>query len=399
MERRATYVHFFLYVVIAIIAPFGCRDQGENPTAANHSTVPLVLNPTPSATLNVNNFRIDLDSAGQLKDGIWLGATPPISIVCRAGLWVGVTQDGIPTGTLVQSSTLRKSNYTSRWGQRQMGVFLADRGIIDAVENWPISFGAPVTQSGTPRLYGDAMCWAALTSDTTIAGVSILANPVKSLRVNEALYAYRDADLQDVIFIRYAITNNSSRDWTSAYVGFYADTDLGDPRMLVNRTGYDSIRSMSYTYADTLRGSTSQEVIGYTFVETPHGIGATSHRICYKDNLQGDFSEATFKTARQILFALQGLSDSGLPMINPITGMPTPFAFTGDPITRTGWLDKPYDVRSLLNCGPFQIKAGETQVLTVVWAVATGADLRESLGSLRDKIDAVRSRSNLWDFQ
>lgn len=116
--------------------------------------------------------------------------------------------------------------------------------------------------------------------------------------------------------------------------------------------------------------------------------------------LNPEFGERDFDTPEQVLFALKGLSNHGAPMINPITGDETKFAFTGDPITQQGWLDSiAIDVRSLLSTAPFTLTAGEKKTVTIVWVVESGQDLAHALTNLKGKIDDIRNKEYLWHFE
>jgi hypothetical protein len=62
--------------------------------------------------------------------------------------------------------------------------------------------------------------------------------------------------------------------------------------------------------------------------------------------------------------------------VNPVTGLPTPFALSGDPVGGTGWVDgiqqAPGDRRLGLSTGPIQLAPGDTQVV-VIAEIAAGA--------------------------
>ena len=143
---------------------------------------------------------------------------------------------------------------------------------------------------------------------------------------------------------------------------------------------------------------------GFAFLETPIEDGSQismgSHRIMRKNNyLNPEFGERGINTPEQVLFALKGLDNFGNPMINPSTGKETKFAFTGDPITGTGWLDDiPIDVRSLSSTEAFSLKGGEKKTISIVWIVESGSNLSIALGNLKNKTDNIRNSRYLWEF-
>lgn len=246
-------------------------------------------------------------------------------------------------GNIVSTKVMVKSNYTSNWEGKPLGVFSLNTGNSYSAENWPVNLGAPIDNSGLPKIYGDGMCWTSLQSDTTLKNYLFMSQPVPGLRVTLPLYGYKRNDLRNVIFIKYGITNLSAENWNNVSTGFYSDTDLDDA--LIDQTGYDSSRSLSFTYERQ-----TNNVTGFTFLETPKNVSIKSHRIMRKNNyINPDFGENSFTTPEQIILALKGLSNTGQPMINPVTGLATNFAFTGDPVLQTGWLDTPVDVRSMIS--------------------------------------------------
>jgi len=373
---------------------YGCQKNAQSPISPK-SVDSLNLISDSAKTLSINHFRIGVNRQGELYNGNWTNDSSSIGVIFIAGLWIGMQQNGIASGNIIEDGTYPQSNYTTNWISQQGGVFMLDANNAYRTTNWPIGLGAPVTTSGSPKVYGDEMCWSALTSDTTISTVTLLSQPIRGLRVAEALYAYTRSDLEDVVFIRYDITNLTMTTWNNVYIGFYSDTDLGNA--VANKTGYDSTRSLSYTYENIPIDSLHRYVTGFTFLQLPKNVGTRTHRIMRKNNyIDPDFGEHTFTSPNQILYALQGLSNSGLPMTNPTTGQQTLFAFTGDPVTGAGWLDTPVDVRSLLASAPFSINSGETVTVTVAGAVSDGVSLADALNKLKSEIDQVRTNITLW---
>ena len=389
------YLLKFLVILPLIFA--GCKSTITDPLPTKETKTKEELIPEKTQTIAVNNFSIQLDGDGKIHDVIWHNGSSDISVIFLAGLWIGMDQDGTQSGDIISDGNFPESNYTGEWNDKRYGVFYLEENKSYDASNWPVELGAQVNDDGTPKVYGDAMCWSALTSDTAKSSIPIYSVPVKNLTLTQELIAYTRDDLSSVFFVRYEIKNNSSADWNNVYAGFYSDTDLGNPS--VNKTGYDSTRALTYTYEDSINNSAYSLVTGFAFLETPNNIGTTSHRIMRKNNyINPDFGEYDFTSPQQILYALQGLSNSGQPMINPITGQVTKFAFTGDPVSRTGWLDTKIDVRSMISSGPFSIPAQGTKNLTVVWIVNDGLNLQTALSTLKTKLDKIRIEPNLWQF-
>lgn len=366
------------------------------------------LNHYDDVKFRIKNFQIQIDSSGALHDGIIyqpIGISDNyITIFYLTGLWVGAYISSEAHANLIWTGSYRFGNYIAQCDSERTGVFYIDPGIL-AKEDFSalIPYGFPIDQRNKPRLFGDAMCWSALETDTS-AKLEVYQNPIPNLHLTQSLYGYEDDNLNQVFFLRYEIENRGSYGYDEVYAGFFGDTDLID---IFNSTGYDSSRSLSYTYMpndNIFAPEYYPYVTGFTFLETPmeNGtpVGVGSHRIMRKNNyLNPEFGERDFDTPEQVLYAMKGLSNFGDPMINPVTGSITKFAFTGDPIKQTGWLDSiPIDVRSLLSTAPFTLAAGEEKIISIVWVVESGENLAAAIFNLKSKVDDIRSKDYLWKF-
>ncbi len=379
---KNTFSLLFLFIILITI---GCNENGEKLLTPDVESN-IAIDST--KTLNINDFNLLLSHRGLISNGMWNN----VYVINLAGLWIGMDNNSAPRGNIVTTEAIPYSNYTSKWSNKQLGTYSLKAGVKYYTENWPVSYGAPVDASGFPKIYGDAMCWTSLQSDTTMKNQSIFASPINGLRVTEAVFGYQKDDLRNVIFIKYGITNLSPVNWNNLYIGFYSDTDLNAAGF--NRTGYDQARSISYTYDTTANYTT-----GFSFLELPKNVGIKSHRIMRKNNyINPDYGEYSFTSPQQIIYALKGLSNFGQPMINPITGLETNFAFTGDPVTHTGWLDSPVDVRSMISSESFSLNSGETTWVTIVWVVTRETTLDNSLKSLKSQIDQIKLNTSYWQF-
>jgi hypothetical protein len=373
----------------------GCE---QSPVVTSEVNPPetVLLRADSLVRFSVNDFEFNVDRFGQLT----YGRVSNTDVICLAGLWLGAIEQGQIQGSICWDGTYPSSNYTTKWGTEDLGVYYVDPSVVATVNGpWPSDYGYPLTTEGKPKVFGDAMCWSALGPDTSYASLSLLSSPVRNVRVTEAVYGYSRYDLRTVVFIRYAITNLGSED-LQCYAGFYSDTDLG--LTADNSTGYDSLRGLSYTYEMPPREGDNWAT-GFTALETPTNgtvqVGILSHRIMRKNNYYNpEFGEWGFTSPQQILWALEGLDNYGRPMINPLTKMPTKFAFTGDPVGSTGWLDVQGDIRSMITMGPFPLLPDQTQTVTIVWIVSQGSSLSDALKKLKIRTDYIRDQRQLWQY-
>ena len=174
---------------------------------------------------------------------------------------------------------------------------------------------------------------------------------------------------------------------------------------------------MSYVYNDAHKQSASGsiprpdaergEVLGLTVLETPRALGITSHRAVLKSvPFDNPFKEygLTAEANRNILM---GLLNDGSPQVgysdDSDSGL---FAYTGDPVAETGWIDgfmyegrrSGWDVRQIVSTGPFDIAPGETVTYTLAYVTQSGNDLGDGLRLLKQDASRLQAQPSLWRF-
>lgn len=184
--RKISYL-----LVLSLIFLFSqCK---ENDVAPIDDTQKPELSSDSTQTLSINDFVVQLTKRGELKNGIWKSEEGTIDCIFIAGLWIGMEHNGAPEGNIVTDDASKSSNYISEANNKQSGVFLLNAGTAYKADNWPVEYGAPLDNSGSPKIYGDAMCWVALQSDTTYKTVSYMSVPIKGLLVTQAVYGFQVA--------------------------------------------------------------------------------------------------------------------------------------------------------------------------------------------------------------
>lgn len=366
---------------------------------------------SPSAA---SSFGITLDQRGNAQSpaGIASGTRP--SVLASSALWVS----GMQGGSLRTAQTRGHSTYAP-CGDGSGGVFHLFADTTYSTDGWPVAQGAPVDASGAPRAYGDEMLWTTTCqSPDNARGLTLF----DGLRTNVAMFRY--AATPNTVFARYEVVNTSAAPMTDVTVGLYSDPDFTDPLGGVfediydNLVGLDAAREFGYVYFDQIKGPngarrTDRErghVAGVTLLETPRSLGLTGHRIT---NKAGVYAEPRAYTDLLYAHALQTLFNDGTPQVNWATGLADRFAFTGDPVAMTGWLDgtgplrltgTPQDVqngteaRMLLSSGSFALAPGERATLTVAWVTAGEPSLGAALGALQQRVSSLRTESTLWRF-
>lgn len=85
-------------------------------------------------------------------------------------------------------------------------------------------------------------------------------------------------------------------------------------------------------------------------------------------------------------------------MIDPTTGEPTAFAFTGNPVTGTGWVDTRNEVRSLLSLAPISLAPCETVEFIVPIFTTISPSFEQGYEDLATLYDKVMSLRSTWDY-
>ncbi len=194
-------------------------------------------------------------------------------------------------------------------------------------------------------------------------------------------------------------------------LGFFGDCEVGQAND--DLVASDSTLNLVYAYngddADDVYGSAIPGV-GYAFVQRPllaseHDTtllaakrikgfrqGSARAPLHYKQGLPGargewgDFYVGRTSGAWQAYWRMQGISELGHHMINPVTGLETDWGLSGDPVAGSGWLDvtAPHDRRFGLATGPLDWAPGDTQTVAIAIVVGQGADRWQSISKMKE---------------
>ena len=362
---------------------------------------------------------IRLKDNGGLFSGNWLtegpgGTERSIFGIVSSGIWVAKVS---PPYRMARTSHLHRLPGVELWNQAadSSKIFLIGETTQEQrYANWPAWLGAPVHADGSLKKYGSEMAWAVFrpTTDTQYG------ETLEGIRIAITVFVTDLTGMQDVIFVRYDITNVNAGETLELLMGNFSDLDLGaydsgtnvcgpDPHH--NQTSYDEARGMSFIYFSPhpedgdLDPTCYGYVDGVAFLELSAGgvpDGVWANRIVTRYGAlpyYSYFSEEDITDAEDAFFALNGLDPDGVAMVNPVTNQTTRFAFTGDPVAGTGWLDERNDSRQLLSRPPFSLGEGETKSVVVVIMKAEGEDLGQAIGALQDKYDLVAGSPSIWD--
>ena len=271
-------------------------------------------------------------------------------------------------------------------------------------KEWPGDLGAPyndINNNGvwdrgidTPKLYGDQTLWCVYNDADSNMHREVGTTPPMGLEVHALYYGFSTTSpLENTMFIRWKIINKSDAVYDSLFFGLFSDFDLGDANDDID--GYDTTLSLAYVFnADNFdSGSngygTPPPAEGTVFLGGKPELHPYAYPVWNKSP-EGDPPLGFSVYPAYAFNYLRGLKKfTGEPNINPITNLPDRFAFSGDPVSNTGWTRTgsgyiPDDKRSLLSLGPITLAPGDTQEVNAAYVISLGRDNLESLKQLRN---------------
>ncbi len=289
-------------------------------------------------------------------------------------------------------------------------------------DNWPGDLGAPyidVDGDGRwtpgvdrPKLWGDQELWCVYNDANPTIHTIGFTQPM-GLEVQATYYGFNQAGaLGNVIFIRWKIINKSDADYDSVLVSLWSDIDLG--HISDNYAGVDISRNLAFVYiardTDAVYGKRSPAA-GFILLQGPRipnedstaffegrKINRYYNSPIYSHIVNFDIADSSYYdpwfpirasfTSKAYGYQNGYMSNTGRPFIDPVTGNPTKFIMSGDPVSRIGWtMDKSFpggaDVRSLISPGPFTLAKGDTQEIVGAFVIAQGTDRLNSVEVLR----------------
>ncbi len=244
----------------------------------------------------------------------------------------------------------------------------------------------------------------------TNSTISLYGTLPLGLEVHVTMWAYSQAGaLGDMYFKKWDIINKGFQKNTidSMFVSYWTDVDLGNASD--DLVGCDSALSLQYAYngepTDQVYAPLPPPSIGFDFFEGPTVPGSPTDSAIFEGQVlhgyknlpmysaytftnpgggyAANFNDPTQGSAvgsTEFYDFFRGLDRNGAPIIDPITGKPSRFIFSGNPVTRTGWIDggsmspfmPPRDIRQGMSSGPFTMAPGDTQEV-VVGEICAGA--------------------------
>jgi len=229
-------------------------------------------------------------------------------------------------------------------------------------------------------------------------------------------YAYNSSDeaLQNTIFISHILRNKSENNYYNFYAGFFSDFDIGYG--YDDYIGCDTLLNLAYGYnGKAIDGNGEPHAYG----EHPPAQGAMflnqqMNAFMYFNNTNTvmgnpnsaaeyyNYMRAIWRDQRRLTLWGNGHSNS--------TNY-TKFAFSGDPVTATGWTEvtlngtgstpnTPGDRRGVMSVGPLVLSAGESMCIDIALPFARdlGGDHIASVALLKQRATAIQQFYNNQNF-
>lgn len=376
---------------------------------------------------NDGSFAYDRTMLLGKNDGLHYPRDCAKTVVFAAGLWLGAKVDGAVStscaqyamdfapgalGGLIPPTDPRNHVYLIRKGDTRLSN-------PDYAE-WPFDEGAPVVKDHAgadsldgdgyriPLLKGDEATWAIFNdNDPTYRFSTPGTGSAGPLGTEIQLYAYTfdsTGAAGRTIYLEYKLISKGGYQLDSTYISFWADPDVGGPGD--DLVGCDSLRSLGFCYnslIDTIYGfyppAVGVGLLNGPIVPAPSQIAFVPRRggwiTGYRNLPMTSFNKHINGTDPNVSLeaynTMKGLYRDGSVVIDPTTGLQTTYMVSGDPLTRSGWLDEiPADRRQMISSGPFTMSPGDTQEVAI--AVMVGSDyLHDCINLTVDTVHATHT--------
>lgn len=304
---------------------------------------------------------------------------------------------------------------------------------------WPVADGAPFDDKNNNGTYeptidvpgvkgADQTIWF-VANDLDVSKTTFMygANPL-GIEMQATMWAYAQSGaLGNMFFRKYKIINKSDITFDSMYVSMWSDVDLGNSTD--DFAGCDTTLSLGYCYNANAMDDTYKPLpppaVGFDFFQGPLLTGITGEdrnkngvddaedygifngkvvgpgkinlpMTAFYYFARGDASvvdptQGAPQGSTQFYNFFQGrIGLTGAFFVDPNTLQPTTYAVTGDPQTRSGWIDGQLipagDRRIGSASGPFNMAPGDTQEVVVAEICAgaiPGTDRLSAIGLLK----------------
>ena len=410
MNSAIRKIAWLLFLAVALLTQTVVFAQTPAQKAVPARTIfPYSVDDDTRADANVldmfvtNHGTIARDVIGGGPGGLFFPKGSERTVVFSAGLSIGafvggelrvataIYQDEFGPGIMIGSNPADPED--SRF--RVYKITTGDGPGTPDWDAWPFADGAPDDGAGNPLLLGDQTLWAVFNdADPALHTSNVGSTNPLGLEVQLTVFAYRWPDaLGKTIYVKYRIINKGGNTLEDTYFMFWSDPDLGDARD--DFIGYDAASGLGYCYNSNNQDAmypAAPPAVGYLQLQGPEADGGGRLGV----TAFGSYTNGTDPgNVGELYNVMQGLNRDGSEIIDPSTGLPTTYMFSGDPVIGSGWLDDfVADKRCALNAGPFTMAPSDTQEVIYAILVGQGADRLNSIEALRAMVSELENTYN-----
>lgn len=275
---------------------------------------------------------------------------------------------------------------------------------IDPWVKWPVNQGAPwvdVNNNGVyepptdyPKMKGEQNLFCVFNDGYRDSLPSLRETPPLRAEVHMYAYARTNSPCADAIHYEWSIINKSRSLWTDFSAGIYSDIDLGTSNN--DLAGTDSALGLVYGY----NGTPTDPVYG----SMPPAVGTVIKSAEGHPNNRADFAarwRCPFDCPSDSLEryrVLHGLRVTGESWINPYTNQATKFAFSGDPVTQSGWRDSLPGERYVIIGSIFgNVPSLDTIQFNTTSFIKRGTSNINSIAELKNCVNSVINVKNITE--
>jgi hypothetical protein len=406
---------------------------GTNPKG-NNILQALTNNYYNFKTLDINQIYFPLSNTGKIDWTVnyqrvtWAPLEEYNTIVYNQGLWVLGKINDIPywsygrwssvysPGPIIDGEAAMLINPQDSLRYRVYKISKGDDSSNPDYQDWPVDFGAPVDDQGEPRLYADQTLWTVYNGlDSTVAAreYQLDTSDVMPVEVNQTVYARGGQDpdavniFSNIIFLEYNVINKGISQIDSTYIGFWTDIDFYEP--WANPPGIDTVNQLGYCWSSIDSSSWRSDIpptVGYTQLYGPL-VPSEGNAAVFKGKKRSNYKNLKLSSFHGIMDdsnidplvgnpynlryawpVAKGLDMDGNIIIDPTSGQPTRFPFSGDPVTNTGWIwENGTDGGAgfVMFSGPLTLAPGDTQWVMLALVPGLGGDRFQSIEAMRQK--------------
>jgi hypothetical protein len=412
MKKKGKPGLFTLVLVISICVILSSLAAQEFVPQKSLSKGNAITSRVDDAFINVNNIKMFVTNFGSIANdkanenyGFYFPKESARQVIYEAGLSVGAIVDGDLRMAVARfdqefgPGTIEGGNPSDPDDPRFRiyKISIGDGPGTTDWDEWPFGDGAPDDGLGNPKLFGDQTLWSVFNDADPGLHNSDRGSTVQlGIEVQQTIFAYRwPATQANTIYVKYKIINKGGNTLQNTYLHFWHDPDLGD--WYNDYAGFDAGLGMGYIY-NAERYDNGYEAVqpayGCLMLQGPEAdvggrLEASSfNTFCNSGNRQPDNADEMYNV-------MQGFNADGTDIIDPTSGMPTKFMFSGDPLVASGWLDEYYEDKQIaINCGPFTMAPGDTQEVIYAMMIGQGRDHMNSIEELKLMVPDVKDMYN-----